>query len=173
MTLFIKWTDKLNKILSLLLGIILLVMTLSVGYQVIIRFLLSRFELNISAPWTEELSRYLMIWLIFLGAAYATRYSKLISIELLETLLPKLARNIVKIISLILSVVFYIVIFIIGYKWATFGLSETSTVMHFSMFYVYLSMPLSAIIMVINTLAYLIETVILQKGEDVNINYDL
>ncbi len=59
--------DQIDKIVERLLVFILMVMVINILWQVFTRF----FILNPSS-FTDELSRYLMIWLGLLGAAYVS-----------------------------------------------------------------------------------------------------
>lgn len=149
--------DKLNKLLFILVAIALGIMTIVVFYQVLVRFALSSFFREISAPWTEELARYLMIWSIFIGGAVASRKAKLIAVEALVHAIPALPGKAIKISAHLLSIVFYIWIFLIGLDWAKFGLSETAPVMGFSMVYIFSALSVGAVLMFLNTVALLVE----------------
>jgi TRAP-type C4-dicarboxylate transport system permease small subunit len=46
-----------------------------------VRFVLTAAGINISAPWTEELARYTLIWMVFLGAAVGVRHARMIALE--------------------------------------------------------------------------------------------
>ncbi|MBP1932639.1 TRAP transporter small permease [Ammoniphilus resinae] len=154
---FINFVDKFNRILEILAGIAVIVMTLVVFLQVIVRFGLTAIGWDLSVPWTEELARYLMIWVIFIGGAIATRKGKLIAVEALVVALPALPGKLIKFVSHIVSLVFYAIIFTIGLEWAKFGLSETAPVMKFPMVYVYSALVVSAGIMILNTISFLLE----------------
>lgn len=53
----------------------------------------SRYVMNDSYAWTEEISRYLLMWITFIGAATAMRRGTHIGVEALQHFLPdKLAR---------------------------------------------------------------------------------
>jgi len=160
---FLRWIDWVNNFLKLLIGIALGIMTLLVFLQVIVRFVLPSIGIFISVPWTEELSRFLMIWLVFIGGAVATRYSKLLAVDVLVTTIPVLPGKIVKIIAHTLSLVFYVCIFKIGLNWAFYGLTETAPVMGFLMIYIYSAMAVGAGLMILNTIALFIDTWINNK----------
>ena len=49
---------------------------------------LFRYALRLPYPWTEELARYLMIWLVFIGAAAGVRLENHIKIDILENAFP-------------------------------------------------------------------------------------
>lgn len=49
---------------------------------------LARYVFNVPLAWTEELARYLFIWLVFLGASQAMRRGEHIAIGLFVELLP-------------------------------------------------------------------------------------
>lgn len=172
MLFYLKWIDRLNKLLMYLVGILMIVMVFSITYQVLVRMVFPKIGLHAAAPWAGELPLYCMIWLIFLGAAIATRHNKLISVDILQTSLSEKWAKISTFIALGLSIAFYIGILIAGYYWATFGLTEISTAMGISMFYVYMSMPVAAIVMILNTVAYVIDEFLIPDDLSIN-NEDL
>lgn len=49
----------------------------------------TRYVLNDSAAWTEEVARYLLIGVVFLGAAMCTRLDRHIQVDLLYRYLPR------------------------------------------------------------------------------------
>jgi len=70
----IKWLDK--NLEEALLVIILCAMTLIMGIQIF-----SRYILNYSLSWSEEVTRYLFIWSAFLSISYCTKRCISIKIE--------------------------------------------------------------------------------------------
>lgn len=77
---------RIERTLDFLLGTAVLVMVVSMVWQVIGRYVFSR------APgWTEELSRFLMLWLTMLGAAAALRSGAHLSVTSLVEVLPRRA----------------------------------------------------------------------------------
>ncbi|MEI7443724.1 MAG: TRAP transporter small permease [Burkholderiales bacterium] len=53
----------------------------------------TRYVLNDSAAWTEEVARYLLIGVVFLGAAMCTRLDRHIHVDLIYRYLPKAASR--------------------------------------------------------------------------------
>lgn len=71
--------DKvINKILRFIVIIMLSVMSVVVFAQVLFRIV------HLSIPWSEELSKYLLIWSTFLGAAICIRKGSLVGLEFLK-----------------------------------------------------------------------------------------
>ncbi|MDN4605887.1 TRAP transporter small permease [Sporosarcina highlanderae] len=168
MNTYTKILDRLNKFLLILCVFLLMVMVAAVSFQVLLRFL-PGMGIRISAPWTSELPIYCMIWLIFLGVAVATRHNKLISVDVLLGKLPLNGVKLVVYIATLLSLLFYIGLLIAGYEWAVYGMSETSSTMGIPMSYVYVSLPVSAFVMILNTIAYLLE---IPKKNLLSVNVD-
>jgi TRAP-type C4-dicarboxylate transport system permease small subunit len=161
--LFLKMMDKLNRVLEVFVGLALGAMTLVVFYQVLVRFVLTTLGQSISAPWTEELARYLMIWLVFIGGAVAARKADSNAVETLINAVPPLAGKIIKIGAHLTALIFYALIFVIGWEWVKFGLTETAPVMKIHMSYVYSSMFVGAALSVLNTISVLVDAYVNNK----------
>ena len=85
---------------EVLLAILLSVMTLMIFMQIVFRV----FGWPLS--WTEELGRYMFIWMIYLGAASAIRKRKHISVELLDLFLKDNGKFVLNIISNVIFMIF-------------------------------------------------------------------
>ncbi len=57
-----------NTVTEYVVSVLLVIMVVVVFLQVIFRFVI-----HASLPWSEELSRYILVWLSFLGAAIGVR----------------------------------------------------------------------------------------------------
>ena len=71
--------NSVDTLLGYALVIMLAVMTLDVLWGVFTRYVMSN-----QASWSEELARFLLIWIGILGAAYASGQRMHLSIDLLE-----------------------------------------------------------------------------------------
>lgn len=59
----------------------------AMGIVVFVQFF-SRYVLNDSAAWTEEIARYLLMWVTFIGASIVTRRGTHIGVEVFGHMLP-------------------------------------------------------------------------------------
>lgn len=70
-----------------------LMLALTAAIFVIICFaVFSRYVLNYVPSWSEEVPRYLLVWITYLGAALAVNYQEHISLDVFFNLLPERAR---------------------------------------------------------------------------------
>lgn len=153
----------MNLALKYTVGAMLFTMVVVVFMQILVRFLLPRLGLTASAPWSEELARYLMVWCIFLGAAVASRAGDLIAVESLVDALPARLGWRLKALSYVVTMVFLATLVWLGWRWVEFGEGESSTVMNLPMSWVYLSLPVGAVLTAVNILTRLLEGVYRQR----------
>lgn len=67
-------------------------MSVVIGFQVIMRY---AFQASLS--WSEELARYLFIWMIYIGISYGVKLDRHIKVDAFLMLLPVAWRHYVKI----------------------------------------------------------------------------
>jgi len=154
---FIQTVDRLNGWLVKLCGLAMIAMVLSVTVGILIRFIFSHLAMRISAPWTEEVARYLMIWTVFIGAAVASRTGRLIGVQALMLILPVWLGRGVKLVAHAVSVAFYLLLCWVGWQWLAFGQSQTSPVLLMPLAAVNAAMLCGAVLLILNTAALLLE----------------
>lgn len=107
-TLKTVW-DKLllyaNRSIEIVTALLFIVMVVFVFLQII-----SRGIFGSSFAWTEEIARYAMIWITFLGAAIAFQYKAHIGIDYFVRKLPQLPDKIVGLFAALMSAVFFLVL---------------------------------------------------------------
>lgn len=102
-----KTVNKIfNNIEEFLVVILLFVMTVVVFWQVICRFVLKA-----SLPWSEELSRYILVWASFLGASIGVKRGAHIGVEAFTMILPAKLKKLVQYLAIVLSVLFCLIVF--------------------------------------------------------------
>lgn len=162
---WIELLDRVNLVARYGVGMLLGVATISVTYQILIRFVLDYFGVNIAAPWTEEVARYALIWVVFIGVGIVCRYSGLIAVDILPHALPSPYGGYIKIFAILATIVFFGVLAWVGVEFAATGSIETSPVMRIPMSFVYLSIPVGSLLAVVNLASLLLENIFL--GRDI------
>jgi TRAP-type C4-dicarboxylate transport system permease small subunit len=92
-----KWADRFN-------GLLLVLMFLTTFYQI-----LARDVFFISSMWTEELARFLFVWIVFIGAATLVKDNEHIRIAIVLDRLPAGLRRLISIISTMMVLAFGVV----------------------------------------------------------------
>ena len=152
--------NTVNKIVLNLLGIFLAIMSLAIVFQVISRFL---FQFPI--PWSEELTRYLMVFCIFLGAGYAVRHGRLIGIEYVQQLLTTNGRRIISLIVHMAIIFFLTFVVLISKDMLLTVKNQASPAMQISMMIPYGAIPLGAILGILNAVAFIFDKIILADSK--------
>ncbi len=109
----------------------------------------ARYVFGSGLSWSEELARYLMIWVVYIGAAVVYKDNSHISVTVLEEIFGPLARRILGVIQKIVSIAF---MGLVGY-WSIgmmeFAALQTSPNMLIPMNYIYLVFPISSVLIVL------------------------
>ncbi len=146
MRAYICFMDHLNRAVKLILAALLTAMSLVIIIQVIYR------GLKMSLPWSEEFSRYVMIYIVFLGTGYAVRYD-----------LEKAVKGLSILVNLLMAA-FFLLLIVQGIKiLGTVG-NQTSPAMLLPMSVPYGAMPVGGALMFLNSLAVIAEDIVGKEG---------
>ena len=142
------WSDKLCRVL---IALMMTAMVLDVLLGVT-----NRFVLKLSISWTEQLARFLLIWISMLGAATAVRLGSHIGVTFILARMgrwrrPFLLLNIVLIIGFLSVVGWY------GVKLCISQSRQFSPVLQVSMFWPFLAVPSGCFLMILHYGAALIK----------------
>jgi TRAP-type C4-dicarboxylate transport system permease small subunit len=96
----LKWLDEHFE--ETVMGLLLMIMTAIMGVQVF-----SRFVLNASLSWSEEITRYCFVWCGFLSIGLCTRHGISLRVDQLNLVLPKKVAKWLQVITFCAEMVFF------------------------------------------------------------------
>jgi TRAP-type C4-dicarboxylate transport system permease small subunit len=111
-----------------------------------------RYVLQSSLFWGDEFLRYLSVWLVFLGAALATRHRALITVDIFTQPLSHRLREYLAAAVAAVSTVFLIVLALLSLELVRRSVGTVSASMAVPMQYMYLVFPIGLGLMAINML---------------------
>jgi C4-dicarboxylate transporter DctQ subunit len=143
--------EKLEKIILAILALLFAVMVLALFYQIVMRFIFQS-----ANAWSEELTRYSFVWLVMLGSAVATRRSRNMDVDFFVKKMPTLIRNINTVATKSLIIGFILIIIVYGFNLVEITHKQLSAGLQLPMSYMYASIPVGGILLLIFTLEVII-----------------
>lgn len=133
--------DKLNRVLEVILIMLLSIMVLNVSWQVFSRYVLAN-----PSSFTDELARYLMIWLGVLGTAYVSGKRLHVAIDILHSQLSLSSQKTMQKVIFSIVILATFLIFIIGGSrlvYLSYLLGQKSAALQIPLYLVYVCVPIS------------------------------
>lgn len=152
MNLLLEMTSKwINRLVSWML-----VALLSLMITVTTAGVISRYGFNSALSWSEELGRYLLVWISFLGATLATYKKSHIGISIVFDRLSLRFQFWVGVIVDLIVILFMGTILIGGIKMLPFIHARTAPTLSIPMSIPYLIMPIAAGVIIFHILIRLV-----------------
>ena len=131
---------------SALVTVSLLLMIIVVFLQVFFRYVV-----HYSLPWSEELARYLMTWVVFIGASMGAREGVHIGVAAFVNLMPKWFQKFDVIFSGVCSMLFGLATAYVGFLAVRHiaSMGQVSPAMEIPMWIAYLPIPVGSFLMAI------------------------
>ncbi len=146
-----RLSDFVDRLARFLITVMMAAMVLIILFGVFNRFL---FKLPVS--WTEEVAKYLLIWISMLGSAVAIRIGAHVGVGLLVTRLGEKRRNVISWMNQVLIMLFIISLVWLGMKLCIREIDQMGYATRISMFYPFLAIP-AGCLMIIVQLLYLMK----------------
>ena len=147
--------NRIDFILKWAVIIIMAAMTINVLWQVMSRFILSE-----PSSFTEELARYMLVWLGILGASYVAGQKMHLAVDLLATKLSLKYKSKLEILIQFFVFVFALFVMVIGgirLVSITLTLNQISAALQIKLGFVYIVLPISGSIMMFYSCYYIID----------------
>jgi TRAP-type C4-dicarboxylate transport system permease small subunit len=138
--------EKIDRTVAALLVILMGLMVVNVTWQVI-----SRYVFQSPSSFTDELSRYMLVWLGMLGAAYVAGQDQHLAIDILPERLSGLKKIRLKIFINLIVLLFALAVMVLGgfnLVYITFILQQKSATLQLPLAYVYTIIPVSGLLVI-------------------------
>jgi C4-dicarboxylate transporter DctQ subunit len=137
----------LNKCIKILTILCLSVLTILVPIEVFLRYFFGK-----SLYITEEFTRYLMVWVVFLASSLALKEDSHISIGILVNRFHNRSRSWVNLIAQLLLLTFLVFLMIEGIIALRFQMDQIIPSLGLPIFWFYLAIPVGSSLMILNLL---------------------
>lgn len=161
-----KLARSIDRILSWTVIILMVILVVDVVWQVATRYLLGS-----ASSFTEELARFLLIWIGLLGSAYAYRMNLHLAFDYFSS--RATGRNRVWLMLFIHSLIalFALLVLVIGGSYLvqlTWELNQVSAALQVKLAYVYSVLPLSGILILFYAVLFIRDALLNQKDNKDN-----
>lgn len=148
---YLTLVEYLDALLRGALVLLMAVMVINVLWQIATRFLL-----NDPSSFTEELARFLLLWIGILGACHAYRVGAHLGLDIIASRFSAAARLKFDRMASLAVIIFAFCILVIGggnLTLLTYDLKQTSAAMGLPIYLVYLIMPAAGVLLCLFALA--------------------
>ncbi|MGF0096660.1 TRAP transporter small permease [Peptoniphilus sp. SGI.035] len=161
-----NFLKKFNKIEE-----IVLVSSLVINVAIVFMQVIMRYFFNTSLAWSEELSRYIFIWQVWLGSSIAYVDNQHIRVDLIFSIFK--SKKVHKILHLIINIIwltFNVFLVYVGIKLlkSMSARNALSSGMRLPLVYVYSALPVSSFILVFRIFFDTIDTITGKKEGIIN-----
>jgi TRAP-type C4-dicarboxylate transport system permease small subunit len=111
-----------------------------------------RYLSNFSITWAEEVARYLMIWMTFLGAGLSLRIGGHVAITNLHDFLGIRLQRALRALIGVLLICFFVAMMWIGYEYMTRMGRQLTPATRIPFSYIYAAMPIGFVLMIVHLL---------------------
>lgn len=133
---------KIDKTIEYFIFSLLSLMSIVIFLQVLFRYVI-----KYSLPWSEELARYLFVWLSLMGAAAGVKKNAHFGVDMVVKKLKPRSQHILKIVGSWFILCFLGVVLFEGFQLTIRNWTQYSPAMRIPMSFPYAAIPFSSFIM--------------------------
>jgi TRAP-type C4-dicarboxylate transport system permease small subunit len=136
--------DRLHAALRLVVGLCFAVLLGAVLLQVVSRLMLPN-----PPVWTEELSRFALLFCAAFGIGLALRSGELVGVDLLTMMLPRRGRAAAELLSCLFMAGFGLLLLAPAWAFVDIGSLQTSPALQWNMFWVHMAVLIAPLALVL------------------------
>lgn len=147
-TLLATIAHRLNWLVERVCALLMGVMVVVIWFEVV-----ERYFLHLGHTWTEEFSRYVMIWAALLAVSCGAYYREHIGLNIVQRFLPPKGAKVLSVILDLVSCSFFLFLAWYGIGMAREGLGQYATIFGITMVVPFAAVPVSAALTAFQILA--------------------
>lgn len=134
-----RFSSRLNWFVERVCALLVGMMVLVIWFEVV-----ERYFLHWGLTWTEEFSRYVMIWVALLAVSCGAYYREHIGLDIVNRFLPSKVANVLMICLDLISLSFFLFLTWYGIDMTRAGGSQYATIFGMTMLVPFAAVPVSA-----------------------------
>jgi len=151
---FNRLSGDIDKVISIIVVLMMISLSALLGIAVFFRYIL-----NDSIYWSGEVSRYMLVWLSFLGSAVAYKRGSHIGIDLIGSRFPS-AKRIIRYFILAAILLFWIVILIESIKLEQLYYHQKTSTLNIPFSFPFAALPIAALIWIIHIISDILKDIV-------------
>ena len=152
-----KASELVDRAATVLIVALLAAMTVVTFSQIIFRVFFT------ALIWSEEIARYMLVWLTFIGAGSVHKRMGHISIDLLRNALPAKVQKPFQIVTHLICVVAFVVVVYFGIAYIQVTQAQLSAAMRIPMWYAYIAMPIGGATMLLHSVSHILKILVKER----------
>ena len=149
-----KFGDKLARVSTAFLVMLMFVMVIITGLQVFCRYVL-----NSALSWPEEINVMLMAWITFVGSSIAIHNNSHMGVTFFLEKFPLAFQKVVRLISHCAILLFLIILTVVGYSVALDFTDVFSDALEIPMIYARMSLVIGGVLMLIQLVLIILKDI--------------
>lgn len=107
-----------------------------------------------SIPWSEELARYIMVWIAYIGASLGVKKNAHLGVEIIMNMLPGKLKALSKYVRFAIILIFNVLIILFSYKVMNhqINMGQVSPALSIPIWIAYLAIPVGAFLMIVRSI---------------------
>lgn len=138
-TILATWSHRINWLVERICALLVAAMVVVIWFGVV-----ERYVLHLGITWTEELSRYVMIWAALLAVSCGAYYREHIGLDLVRQRLPVNGRRLLMVVLDAVGCAFFLFLAVYGVGMASAGRSQYATIFGMTMVVPFASVPVAS-----------------------------
>ena len=158
-----KFLDILEKICMGIMGVLMFLMVTAMVYQVILRYIF-----NDSNIWSEEITRYMFVYVVLLGSFVAVRRNKHLQVDFLINMFKGNFKRYFTLVTDFVVLGFLVYLLPLSYNLALDTMVSISPGLNLPMGVVYGAVPIGTFLMILGMIEIILEKITNKTKEGEN-----
>jgi len=158
----VKFLDLLDRFATLLVTVVrwFCIVLASLLFIIVVAAVIARYGFGQAVSWTEEVPRYLLIWISFLAAAVGVLQRDHVGFDVLFNALPKPARRVLGVSLSALILMFGWIVFRYGITFVQDFGSDLMETIPYTNYWYYPAMPISGFLIMVFALKLIVDEIV-------------